>query len=191
VTAVFRGALTPLNGLQGGHTLLHFAAGFGHAGVTELLLRRGAALELRDKARQQAQATPHASSSPAPRQWGKAPVDWARQAGADACVALLRAEGIARGVASGRGAAAPLATVVEHFHGCTDDEMEARLVEATAAAAARKADADAREALADTQPYDRVTETRVGRVGGGSALLARLEAANGGARLGPGLALRG
>ena len=162
MTAVFRGTLTPLNGLQGGHTLLHFAAGFGHAGVTELLLRRGAALELRDKARQLARATPHASSSPAPHQWGKAPVDWARQAGADACVALLRAEGTARGVASGRGGAAPLATVVGHFHGCTDAGLGAGLGGAPAAAAARKADADAREALADTQPYDRVTGTAVG-----------------------------
>jgi hypothetical protein len=36
---------------QGGHTPLHFAAGYNRAAVTTLLLARGAALELRDKAR--------------------------------------------------------------------------------------------------------------------------------------------
>ena len=36
---------------QGGHTPLHFAAGFERVDVTELLLARGAALETRDKAR--------------------------------------------------------------------------------------------------------------------------------------------
>ena len=45
----------------GGRTPLHFAAGWGRMEIVRLLLERGAALEPRDA-------------------WGKAPVDWARQA---------------------------------------------------------------------------------------------------------------
>ena len=49
------------NACQGGHTLLHFAAGFEQLAVTALLLERGAALELRDKARRAEAAPPVAS----------------------------------------------------------------------------------------------------------------------------------
>ncbi len=73
-------------------------------------------------------------------------MDWALQSYAAPCLALLRAAARARGVGSGRGEAAPLSTMTEHFHGCTDAEMAERIGAIAAQVNARQAAAEAREA---------------------------------------------
>ncbi len=115
---------------QGDHTPLHFAAGYDQPEVVKLLLSRGAALEKRDKARPAAPRQRRVPVSYWPchvagprRQWGKAPVDWALQSLSPVCVQLMRAEAVKRGVGEGKGAAAPLQTMTEFFHGMTDEEM--------------------------------------------------------------------
>ena len=90
----------------GGRTPLHFAAGWGQLDIVRLLLERGAALEPRDE-------------------WGKAPVDWARQADQADAVVALRVEAVHRGVVGGRGAAAPLSTFLEAALGKTEAEVRA------------------------------------------------------------------
>ena len=136
---------------QGGHTLLHFAAGFEQLPVAALLLERGAALELRDKARFLGLGVASIAFQPVPRadalsrsrvQWGKAPVDWALQAEAHAAAALLQRTAAARGCGSGRGEVAPLATCTEHHHGRTNEEMAHRLAAVTAAVTSRLAKAE-------------------------------------------------
>ena len=88
----------------GGRTPLHFAAGWGRLEIVRLLLERGAALEPRDE-------------------WGKAPVDWARQADRKDAVVALRVEAVHRGVVGGRGSAAPLSTFLEAALGKTEAEV--------------------------------------------------------------------
>ena len=90
----------------GGRTPLHFAAGWGRMEIVRLLLERGAALEPRDA-------------------WGKAPVDWARQADQKDAVVALRVEAVHRGVVGGRGAAAQLSTFLEAALGKTEAEVRA------------------------------------------------------------------
>lgn len=88
----------------GGRTPLHFAAGWGRLEIVRLLLERGAALEPRDE-------------------WGKAPVDWARQADRKDAVVALRVEAVHRGVVGGRGSAAPLSTFLEAALDKTEAEV--------------------------------------------------------------------
>ena len=106
--------------------------------MVSLLLSRGAALEKRDKARraasQQRRVTARSLTTfPPCKQWGKAPVDWAMQSKSKACIKLMRAEAIARGVEGGKGKVAPLRTMIEHFHDCTDEEMEVFIAESNRA----------------------------------------------------------
>ena len=84
-------------------------------------------------------------------QWGKAPVDWALQAEAHAAVEMLQRAACARGVGSGRGEVAPLATCTEHHHGCTNAEMAERLKELTAAALGRQAASERAERARGTE----------------------------------------
>ena len=54
-------------------------------------------------------------------------MDWALQSRSAACVELLVAEAKARGLQGGRGDVAPLRTLMEHYYGVTDQEMEANI----------------------------------------------------------------
>ena len=74
-------------------------------------------------------------------------MDWALEAEAGACIGLLVRCARARGVGAGTGEVAPLSTSTEHFHGCTNAEMQLRLAEVAAEAAGRLAKAEAREAV--------------------------------------------
>ena len=56
-------------------------------------------------------------------EWGKAPVDWARQADRKDAVVALRVEAVHRGVVGGRGSAAPLSTFLEAALGKTEAEV--------------------------------------------------------------------
>ena len=90
---------------DGGRTALHFASGWGRLDIIDTLLNRGALLEPRDA-------------------WGKAPVDWARQADQTEAVTKLRIEAVHRGTVGGRGAVAPLQTFLEHALGKTEEEVK-------------------------------------------------------------------
>jgi len=98
---------TRLTASQGGHTALHFAAGYQQAAAVKLLLARGAALEPRDH-------------------WGNAPIDWTLMSGGGEPVRLLRAAALLRNEGAGHGKVAPLSTCCEHFYKCTDEEMAVR-----------------------------------------------------------------
>lgn len=111
---------------EGGRTALHFASGWGRMDIISALLERGASLEPRDK-------------------WGKAPVDWARQADQTGAVTVLRIEAIHRGTTGGRGAVAPLATFLEHALGKTEEEVKKDMDTFSKQAYARYAAADHRE----------------------------------------------